>query len=124
ARARARERRGRQRHLVRPLGWALIAIVVTTGLNSSPAPGLTGARLGVSLALAVYAVAVAATVAVAWARRGHAAQLALIGLIGGCGVALAARAGGTARAGPTVGGWLVELEVPGGTPLRRGGSGS
>ena len=25
----------------------------------------------------------------------------------------AARAGGTARAGPTAGGWLVELEVPG-----------
>ena len=33
---------------------------------------------------------IAATVAVAWARRGHLFQVLLIGLIGGCGVALAA----------------------------------
>src|SRR6266851_4442101 len=82
ARTRARERLDRQRQLLRPLGWVLIAIVVTAGLNSRPAPGLTGARLGVSLALVVYAAAVAATVAVAWARRGEAIQLVLIGLIG------------------------------------------
>ena len=113
ARARARERRGRQRHLVRPLGWALIAIVVTTGLNSSPAPGLTGARLGVSLALAVYAVAVAATVAVAWARRRHAVQLALIGLIGGCGMALAAlQPHGPAELAASVGVWIAAVRLP------------
>ena len=69
ARARARERLDRQRQLLRPLGWVLIAIVVTAGINNSPAPGLTGAGLGVSLALAVYAVAAAATVAVGWSRR-------------------------------------------------------
>ncbi len=37
ARSRARERVDRQRQLLRPLGWVLIAIVVTAGLN--PAPG-------------------------------------------------------------------------------------
>src|SRR5579863_10555900 len=81
ARSRARERVDRQRQLLRPLGWVLIAVIITAGLNSRPAPGLSGARLGVSLALAGYAAAVGATVAVAWARRGHAFQAALIGLI-------------------------------------------
>jgi signal transduction histidine kinase len=41
----------------------------------------------------------------------------LAGAGGGHGLAAmrerAQRAGGTARAGPTAGGWLVELEVPG-----------
>jgi hypothetical protein len=90
ARSRTRERVDRQRRLLRPLGWALIAIVVTASLNSHPAPGLSGTRLGVSLALAGYAAAVAATVAVAWARWGYLLQVALIGLVGASGVALAA----------------------------------
>ena len=49
AHSRARERVDRQRQLLRPLGWVLIAIVVTAGLNSHPAPGLSGARLGISV---------------------------------------------------------------------------
>jgi signal transduction histidine kinase len=113
ARARARERLDRQRQLLRPLGWVLIAIVVTAGINSSPAPGLTGAGLGVSLALAVYAIAVAATVAVAWARRGYAVQLALIGLVGGCGVALAAlQPHGPAELAASVGVWIAAVRLP------------
>jgi signal transduction histidine kinase len=111
--ARARERQDRQRQLLRPLGWVLIAIVVTAGINSSPAPGLTGAGLGVSLALAVYAVAVAATVAVGWARRGHAVQLALIALIGGCGVALAAlQPHGPAELAASVAVWIAAVRLP------------
>jgi signal transduction histidine kinase len=86
---------------------------VTAGINSSPAPGLTGAGLGVSLALALYAVAVAATVAVAWARRGYAVQLALIGLIGGCGVALAAlQPHGPAELAASVGVWIAAVRLP------------
>jgi len=113
ARTRARERLDRQRQLLRPLGWVLIAIVVTAGINSSPGPGLTGAGLGVSLALALYAVAVAATVAVAWARRGYAVQLALIGLIGGCGVALAAlQPHGPAELAASVGVWIAAVRLP------------
>jgi signal transduction histidine kinase len=103
----------RQRQLLRPLGWVLIAIVVTAGLNSHPAPGLSGARLGVSLALAGYAVAVAATVAVAWARRGHLFQVLLIGLIGGCGVALAAlQPQGPAEIAASVGVWIAAVRLP------------
>jgi signal transduction histidine kinase len=113
ARARARERLDRQRQLLRPLGWVLIAIVVTSGINSSPAPGPTGAGLGVSLALAVYAAAVAATVAVAWARRGYAVQLALIGLIGACGIALAAlQPHGPAELAASVAVWIAAVRLP------------
>jgi signal transduction histidine kinase len=113
ARSRARERVDRQRQLLRPLGWVLIAIVVTAGLNSHPAPGLSGARLGVSLALAGYAVAVAATVAVAWARRGYLFQVLLIGLIGGCGVALAAlQPHGPAEIAASVGVWIAAVRLP------------
>jgi signal transduction histidine kinase len=113
ARARARERVDRQQQLLRPLGWVLIAIVVTVGLNSSPAPGLTGARLGVSLALVVYAAAMAMTVAVPWARRGHTTPLVVIGLIGGCGVALAAlQPHGPAEVAASVGVWIAAVRLP------------
>src|SRR5690242_20393800 len=113
ARARARERVDRQQQLLRPLGWVLIAIVVTVGLNSSPAPGLAGARLGVSVALVVYAVAVATTVARAWVRRGHAIHLALIGVIGGCGVALAAlQPHGPAEVAASVAVWIAAVRLP------------
>src|SRR5712692_4415241 len=105
ARARAGERLDRQRQLLRPLGWVLIAIVVTVSLNTSRGPGLTGARLGVSLALVVYAAAVTATVAVAWARRGYAVQLALIGLIGACGVA-------PAEVAASVAVWIAAVRLP------------
>jgi signal transduction histidine kinase len=113
ARARAGERLDRQRQLLRPLGWVLIAIVVTVSLNTSRGPGLTGARLGVSLALVVYAAAVTATVAVAWARRGYAVQLALIGLIGACGVALAAlQPHGPAEVAASVAVWIAAVRLP------------
>ena len=113
ARTHARERQDRQRQLLRPLGWVLIAIVVTVGLNSRPAPGLTGAGLGVSIALVVYAAAVATTVADAWVRRGHAIHLALIGLIGGCGVALAAlQPHGPAEVAASVAVWIAAIRLP------------
>jgi len=113
ARSRARERVDRQRQLLRPLGWVLIAIVVTAGLNSHPAPGLSGARLGISLALIGYAAAVAATVAVAWARRGYLFQVVLIGLIGGCGVVLAAlQPRGPAEIAASVAVWITAVRLP------------
>jgi signal transduction histidine kinase len=113
AHSRARERVDRQRQLLRPLGWVLIAIVVTAGLNSHPAPGLSGARLGVSLALAGYTAAVAATVAGAWTRRGSLFHAVLIGLIGGCGVALAAlQPHGPAEIAASVGVWIAAVRLP------------
>jgi signal transduction histidine kinase len=67
----------------------------------------------VSLALAGYAVAVAVTVAVAWARRGYLFQVVLIGLIGGCGVALAAlQPHGPAEIAASVGVWIAAVRLP------------
>jgi signal transduction histidine kinase len=113
ARSRARERVDRQRQLLRPLGLALIAIVVTASLNSHPAPGLSGARLGVSLALAGFAAAVAVTAAAIWARRGYPYQVALIGFMGGCGVALAAlQPHGPAEIAASVAVWIAAVRLP------------
>jgi len=89
ARSRARERRDVQLQALRPLGLAFIAAVVILSFRTTPGPGLHGAGLGVTLVLAVYAAAVATAISVRWARRGPAAQAAVIGLISGCGVALA-----------------------------------
>src|SRR5690348_12475519 len=112
ARSRARERVDRQRQLLRPLGLALIAIVVTASLNSHPAPGLSGARLGVSLALAGFAAAVAVMAAAIWARRGYPYQVVLIGVMGACGVALAAlQPHGPAEIAASVAVWIAAVRL-------------
>ena len=113
ARSRARERGDVQRRALRPLGWAFIAIVVTASVQAPPRPGLRGAHLGVTLALAVYAAAVATAVSVGWARRGLAAQAVVIGLIGGAGVALAAwQPHGPADLAAPVGVWIAAVRLP------------
>ena len=89
ARSRARERGDRQRQALRPLGVVFLAVVVTASAQAHPAPGLHGAGLAVAVLLVVYAAAVLTAISVGWARRGPAAQAAVIALIGGCGVALA-----------------------------------
>ena len=113
ARSRARERGDVQRRALRPLGWAFITIVVTASVQAPPRPGLRGAHLGVTLALAVYAAAVATAVSVGWARRGLAAQAVVIGLIGGAGVALAAwQPHGPADLAAPVGVWIAAVRLP------------
>ncbi len=113
ARSRARERGDVQRQALWPLGWAFIAIVVTASVQAHPAPGLRGAHLGVTLALAVYAAAVATAVTPGWARRGLAAQAVVIGLIGGAGVALAAwQPHGPVDLAAPVGVWIAAVRLP------------
>ena len=113
ARSRARERGDAQRQALWPLGWAFIAIVVTASVQAHPAPGLHGAGLGVTLALAVYAAAVATAVTPGWARRGLAAQAIVIGLIGGAGVALAAwQPHGPVELAAPMGVWIAAVRLP------------
>jgi signal transduction histidine kinase len=113
ARSRARERGDAQRQALRPLGWAFIAIVVTASVQTHPAPGLRGAGLDVTLALAVYTAAVATAITVGWARRGLAAQAVVIGLIGGAGVALAAwQPRGPVDLAAPVGVWIAAVRLP------------
>jgi len=113
ARSRARERGDAQRQALRPLGLVFIAVVVTASAQTHPAPGLRGAGLGVAFGLAVYTVAVAIAISVAWARRGVAAQVAVSGLIGGCGVALAAlQPTGSAEIAASMGVWIAAVRLP------------
>jgi signal transduction histidine kinase len=113
ARSRARERGDRQREALRPLGWVFIAVVVTASAQTRPAPGLRGVGLAVTLVLAVYAAAVATAIAVRWARGGLAAQAAVIGLIGGCGVALAVlQPHGPVELAASMGVWIAAVRLP------------
>jgi signal transduction histidine kinase len=113
ARSRARERGDQQRQALRPLGLAFIAVVVILSVRTHPAPGLYGTGLAVTLVLAAYAAAVLTAVSIGWAHRGLAAQVAVIGLIGGCGVALAAlQPQGVAVLAPSLGVWFAAVRLP------------
>jgi signal transduction histidine kinase len=113
ARSRARGRGDRQRQALRPLGVVFLAVVVTASAQAHPAPGLHGAGLAVAVVLAVYAAAVATAVSVGWARRGPAAQAAVIALIGGCGVALAIlQPHGPVEIAASMGVWIAAVRLP------------
>jgi signal transduction histidine kinase len=90
ARERARLRQARLRNLLRPLGWAVIAIVAIGTIDGSPHPGLHGYALGVTLALVVYIPGFALWMQDAFISRAIPAQVALTALVGAAGVALSA----------------------------------
>jgi signal transduction histidine kinase len=113
AQARAGVRRYRQRQMLRPLGWAFIAAVVIAGLNSHPAAGLTGLRLAVTAAIAVYVAAAAVGLTPGWAEHGLAAQAVIIVLVGCGGVALAAlQRHGAAGLAASLGVWISAVRLP------------
>lgn len=113
ARARAGERLRRQRQLMRPLGWAFIAIVVVACLQGHPAPGMTGTRLAVTAALLAYAVAAAVGLSPGWTERRQAAQAAAAWLTGGAGMTLAAlQQHSTAGLAAALGVWIAAVRLP------------
>jgi signal transduction histidine kinase len=113
ARSRARERGDAARQALRPLGLVFLAIVVIASVQTSPSPGLRGAGLAVAVVLAVYAAAVLTATSVGWARRGLVAQAGVAGLIGGCGVALAAlQPHGPAGLAASLGVWIAAVRMP------------
>ena len=123
ARSRAGERRYRQRQMLRPLGWAFIAVVVVAGLNSHPAAGLTGIRLAITAAVAVYVGAAAVGLTPGWGERGLAAQAVVIGLVGAGGVALAAlQPHGAAGLAASLGVWIAAVRLPGRPAAAAGGA--
>ncbi len=89
ARARAQERVHRQRQTLRPLGWAVILVVVLGSANSEPAPGLHGEGLGVTLALCVFAATLFAAIRDSFPERSLRLQGAVIAIMGAAGVAIA-----------------------------------
>jgi signal transduction histidine kinase len=87
--------------------------VVILSFRAHPAPGLHGNGLGVTIALAVFVAAVATAISVGWAHRGLAAQAVVIGLIGGCGVALAAlQPKGVVVLAASLGVWFAAVRLP------------
>ncbi len=88
ARARAQERLHRQRRPLRPLGWAVILVVVLGSANSHPVPGLHGKGLAVTLALCVFAGALLVAVRDSFPERSLKQQAAVIAVMGAAGVAI------------------------------------
>ena len=89
ARARAHERLHRQRGSLRPLGWAVIFVVVLGSVNSHPVPGLHGKGLAVTLALCLFAGTLLIAIRDGFPERSLAVQAAVIAVIGAAGVAIA-----------------------------------
>jgi signal transduction histidine kinase len=87
ARARAQERVHRQRQTLRPLGWAVILVVVLGSANSDPVPGLHGKALAVTLTLCVFVVTLA--VAIRFPEGSAGRQACVIAVMGAAGVAIA-----------------------------------
>jgi signal transduction histidine kinase len=89
ARARAQERLHRQRGTLRPLGWAVMLVVVLGSANSHPVPGLHGSALAVTLALCVFGVTLVVAVRDGFPERSVELQTAVIAVMGAAGVAIA-----------------------------------
>ena len=88
-RARAQERLHRQRGTLRPLGWAVLFVVVLGSANSHPAPGLHGQALAVTVALCAFAVTLLIAVRDGFPERSVELQTVVIAVMGAAGVAIA-----------------------------------
>jgi signal transduction histidine kinase len=113
ASARARVRRERGRAWLRPLAWAVIAIVVASAVDGHPGPGLSGSSAWITGALCVYVAALASTTVRDWDGRRLAVQAMPVTLVGAAGVALAALQprGATELAGSAAV-WLAVARLP------------
>jgi len=110
---RAEERRARQRAWLRPLGWALVALVVAGTIGGHPRPGLQGQGAGITAALVVYVAALAVGLAADPGGQPLRVLVLPIVLVGGAGVALAALQprGATELAG-SVAVWMAVARLP------------
>jgi signal transduction histidine kinase len=79
-----------QRDTLRPLGLAVIAVVVLGTFNGDPQPALQGRGLWVAVALVVFVSSLAVAVRNWFIERGIGFQAAVIAAMGAAGVALAA----------------------------------
>ena len=86
AERRAEERLRRQRDLLRPLGWAVIAVVVATVVTQRPIGSGTGVAVGI--VAAVFAGATAAAIGGRFLSRRGWVQVAVVCTMAAAGVAL------------------------------------
>jgi signal transduction histidine kinase len=90
AQVRAQERVERQRGVLRPLGWAVMAVVVAGTLSGDPAPSLHGEGAAVTLALLLFVLALGYAIRPRFSELGVAAQTTVIGAMGASSVVLIA----------------------------------
>jgi signal transduction histidine kinase len=113
ARERAWLRRRRLRHLMRPIGLAVMAIVVVTTIDATPHPALHGDGLGISIALIVYVASLALWIRDTDMRQQFPLQLVLTGLVGAAGVALAAlQPQGASELAASASVWMAITRLP------------
>jgi signal transduction histidine kinase len=113
ARERAWLRRRRLHHLMRPIGLAIMAIVVATTIDGSPHPALHGDGLGVSVALVVYVASLVLWIRDTDMRQQFPVQLMLTGLVGAAGVALAAlQPHGASELAASASVWMAVTRLP------------
>ena len=113
AHERAAQRVSRQRDTLRPLGWAVIAVVATGVASAAPAPGLHGRALGVTLALLAFAGTLAVVIRDRFTALGDGFQAAVIAAMGAAGVALVAlqsQGANELAAGAAV--WMAVARLP------------
>ena len=89
AQARAEERLHRQRQSLRPLGWAVIVVVLLGSANSHPVPGLHGRALAVTISLCLFAAMLLMAIRDEFPELNVRRQVAVIALMGAAGVAIA-----------------------------------
>lgn len=90
AQSRAQQRLNRQRGTLRPLGWAVMLVVLVGALNANPTPGFHGKALGVTVALALFVATLALAITERFTRLAVELQTAVIALMGAASAALAA----------------------------------
>jgi signal transduction histidine kinase len=99
--------------MLRPLGLAAILIVVTGAFGANPHPGLQGKALGVALALAAFAGALAVAIGHWFIERSTGFQAATIAVIGAASVALVAlQPQGTSELTGGVAVWMAVARLP------------
>jgi signal transduction histidine kinase len=89
AHARAAERLNRQRRSLRPLGFAVILVVVLGSANSRPVPGLSGKELTVTIVLLVFIATLLISIRDRFPELRVGLQAAVIAAMGAGGVAIA-----------------------------------
>jgi signal transduction histidine kinase len=98
---------------LRPLGWAVIAVVVAGTAGGHPAPGLHGEAARVTFALGAFVVMLALAIRDRFSERSYGVQAVVISAMGAAGVALAAlqpRGATSLAAGTAV--WMAVARLP------------
>ena len=113
AREHAAQRVRRQRDTLRPMGWAVVLVVIAGAIGGQPHPAIQGKGLGVTLALLAFAGALAIAIRGGFTEGGYVMQTAVISLMGAAGVALVAlQPQGATELGGGAAMWMAVVRLP------------